>query len=220
MRSHSTTSTRFAGQVEDAFGDFFDDLPTLDQVAKRENLTGDTWQPSEKHEAAAQWDTKDRTHRRNPRLHLEPQTTDPMLQEETGQGDPVSIEPEVESTEAQQIIRRRLSEQLVQELRRLQSHAREPSSSTYAYGVFKVIKQFRDRIPTDVFTDFVMSLNNALSYEQAWADYSSDEIGSVIEVIRKYAFKDWLTENHVDKAISEIKEAGFEVTPFEINFND
>jgi len=118
---------------------------------------------------------------------------------------------------AVRILRKHFVEIIIADLKGIQRNAGKPSSAVYAESLLRTMRQVRDLTSSDPFSAVVVALHDALAYKNRWADYRADQFEQARAIIAKYANQEVFPDK-VEKAIMELESAGFDTTPFEVEF--
>jgi len=148
------------------------------------------------------------------------------LEEELDEMDTIPVSQSFEpialpqhNVEAQFIIRKHISDQLLDSLQKIQEHIGEPSAAIFARKIIELILDMRDRIPFDPFLDVAMALYDALAYKNLWVKYTADQYKVAYKILYRLINVKDIKDKNTDKAILELEELGFNVLPFEVSID-
>lgn len=120
---------------------------------------------------------------------------------------------------SQKKLRLSFAEKLLPDLQRIHRDRTEPPSPVYADSLIRTMRDLRDRIPNDPFTQIVMALHNAMAFENRWVIYNGDQYLGAATLLQNLVHQDNLQPEDVQNAILALNRLGFETMPFRINHN-
>lgn len=117
---------------------------------------------------------------------------------------------------AQGIVRAHFASEILGDLKHIEANTGEVSATSYVNGFLNGILLFRDQSPHDPYLEILMSLYDAMVYENRWLNYDSAQYLGAHKILFSYASQR-LDNSKVSKAIVKLHELGFDTTPFAID---
>jgi len=124
-------------------------------------------------------------------------------------------------TRTQRILRAHLAEQILDDLSKLALHHGQPIAAVYANGFLSTARLFRDQSPFDPYLEILMSLYDALAFENRWLDYNRSQYEGAKAVLISFANQE-LDNKKIQKAVMKLEKLGFDTIPFgvELDFSE
>lgn len=169
-------------------------------------------------------------------LASKPHTTEPITHELTGEkaiasdkSTPNTIEYAPVTTQrstseepnelAKGIIRSTLLSKLLSDLKTIQKQY-DTSKISCAHDLLHDMRSIRDHIPSDPILKIVMALYDSMAVDNKWADYTVDQYGEALAILKKAAEYSNIERKHVAKAINALENSGFNTLPYCVTFED
>jgi hypothetical protein len=121
-------------------------------------------------------------------------------------------------TKTQRILRAHLAEQILDDLSKLARHYGEPSAAVYANGFFSTARLLRDQSPFDPYLEILMSLYDAMAFENRWLDYNKSQYEGAKAVLMSFANQE-LNNKKIQKAVMKLEKLGFDTIPFGVDLD-
>jgi hypothetical protein len=122
------------------------------------------------------------------------------------------IEPPVS-----QILRRHVAQDILAALGQIQAHAGLPSAAVYAEQIFRSIRQLRDCLPSDPFTEILFAFYDALAAGNAWMEYQPSQYAEVSKILQNLLAFRTISPDRVEKTIMAFEGLGFDTTPYPLS---
>jgi hypothetical protein len=132
---------------------------------------------------------------------------------------PTSVDKSTIGPLAQRIFRAHFLTDILSELSNLAKFARSEQAPNYAVRLFRAMRFFTDRLPTDPFSAIVFALHDALAFDNNWIRYTAEQYLEAGKILVRFGNQD-LNENKALKAIAALEDVGFDTTPFSLPDDD
>jgi hypothetical protein len=106
------------------------------------------------------------------------------------------------------------------DLQKLSSCSGEPIASVYADNLLRTMRNMRDKLPFDPYTEVVMALHDALFYSNRWIDYNASQYQGVCELLTSLINQETINNSSVETAILTLENLGFDTLPFGVTLDE
>lgn len=129
-----------------------------------------------------------------------------------------AAEPSIDPA-AEIIIRTHFAEKILSALKKIQPYCQTSDAVIYAEELLSTMRTMRDTSPFDLYLEVVMALYDALAFNNNWIEYNAAQYEDAYRILKNLASQRHLVRSKVEKAIIKLEDAGFDTTPFNVNFN-
>ncbi|WP_353933357.1 hypothetical protein WJM97_23015 (plasmid) [Okeanomitos corallinicola TIOX110] len=113
-----------------------------------------------------------------------------------------------------------ITKSILIDLQKLSSCSGEPIASVYADNLLRTMRNMRDKLPFEPYTEVVMALHDALAYSNRWIDYNASQYQGVCELLTSLVNQETINNSSVETAILTLENLGFDTLPFGVTIDE